>query len=113
MGLASDTSLLASLDNGDKLRMLINLACNLTIVARDTYSEAGVADAGGLRSLDEIQHRVLGKLRSLATDSEAGLPDDALAMMFFTRRDDVALSSLLAYAFERAARTVCRANPTQ
>lgn len=113
MDLASATSLLASLDNGDKLRMLADLAYHLTIVARDAYNESGIADPGRLRSLNEIQHRVLGKLRSLATDSDAGLPDDALATMFFTRRDDVALSSLLAYAFERAAGTVCRANPTR
>jgi hypothetical protein len=111
MNLASATNVLASLDNGDKLRLLANLAYNLTIIARDAYDETGLADADKLRSLNELQHRVLGELRSLiGGSSDRHLPDEVLAAMFFAERDDASLSRLLAHAFERAADAACRAD---
>lgn len=108
MDSTSATEFVASLSNGEKLRLLAHLSYNLTIVARDTYGADGdVKDARRLRALNEVQHRILAALRSLtAGHEESRMPDEALLAMFFVPRDDKPLSGLLEFAFEQAMAAV-------
>lgn len=105
MDQTSGTELFASLKHEDKLQMLADLSYHLTIIARGTYDDRGdVKDTKRLRSLNEVQHRALASLRSLAAGQrEARMADDALVAMFFAQRDDKTLSRWLISAFEKAA----------
>lgn len=97
---------LASLKHDEKLLMLANIAYHLTEVARDTYSlDGGVDNPKRLRSINEVQHRTLAALRDLASGiTEPRMSDEAIVALFFEERDDRTLASLLAFAFDRAAR---------
>ncbi|HET6882582.1 MAG TPA: hypothetical protein VFI31_20615 [Pirellulales bacterium] len=88
--------------------MLAEIAYRLTIAARDTYDDHGdVEDTKRLRSLNEIQHRVLASLRELAAGQrDARMSDDSLVGIFFAERDDKQLSRWLASTFEKAANAI-------
>lgn len=112
MDQASATALFATLGMDKKLPMLANLSYQLTVVGRDTYGAEGtVKDAKRLRAVNEIQHRLTAALRALTEGGNCGgLPDDALAALFFAQRDDETLARLLTFAFARAAATVLRSH---
>ena len=95
----------ASLKHDEKLLMLANIAYNLTIVARDTYSlDGGVENPKRLRTLNEVQHRTLAALRDFACGTaQARMSDEAIAEQFFGPCEDRDLGALLAFAFEHAA----------
>lgn len=105
MDSASANEFFASLKHDEKLLMLANLAYYLTIVARDTYSpDGGVDDPKRLRVLNEVQHRTLAVLRTLACGaSEPLMSDQAIVTMFIGQRDDRTLAALLAFAFNQAS----------
>jgi hypothetical protein len=93
--------LLDSLLPEDKMRSFTRLCHNLTVVARDTYDSAGgVTDAGRLRALNEIEHRMTGFLLALVAGDDGSDLDQAVARMFFSERADAHLARLLASAFE-------------
>ena len=101
MDIEEATTLLDSLSPQVKLRAFARLCHNLTVVARDTYDSAsGVTDAGRLRALNEIQHRMTGFLLSLVGGEDACYLDQAVARMLFSDRADAHLARLLASAFE-------------
>lgn len=110
----SGTALYIALNHNEKLQMLASIGFNLTVAARDTYDdEGGVRDTQRLRSLTEVQHRCLARLRTMLADqSQARMSDDAFVAMFFAPRDDKPLSRLLAFAFEQAAGAIRKAQPS-
>jgi hypothetical protein len=59
---------------------LVKLACQLTLVGRDTYDTFGaVNDPVRLRAVNEAQHRVLSQLLKLLTGDERRYPDEVFA----------------------------------
>lgn len=105
MDSATANEYFASLKHDEKVLMLANVAYNLTIAARDTYSvDGGVAEPGRLRGLNEVQHHTLAVLRALACGtSEPRMSDEEVVTMFLRPREDRALVALLAFAFDQAA----------
>src|SRR5262245_40883744 len=84
-----------------QMRFLAYFGHNLTIVARDTYDfqASTVRAPERLRAINEIQHRVLGHIQAMLTDSEWRYPDDALVSIFL-EHDDQHLQRQAAWAFE-------------
>ena len=92
---------LGSLSRKDKVCAFARLCHDLTVVARDTYgSGTEVKDAGRLRALNELQHRMTGFLLALIDEDTDRCPDRSVAAMFFTKREDAHLEKLLAFVFE-------------
>jgi hypothetical protein len=73
-----------------QLRVLAAFGHNLTIAARDTYEfqAPGVRAPQRLRDINEIQHRVFGHIRALATVDERRYPDDVLISVFLEFGDE-------------------------
>jgi len=64
----------------DQIELLARLAHRLTVMARETYGDDGVAaDGKSLRAFNEAQHRILGQLLKLVTADERRYPDEVFA----------------------------------
>lgn len=53
-------SIYIKLDKTDKARLLVELAHNLTVVARDAYFQGSVTNPAKLIATNEFQHRLTG-----------------------------------------------------
>lgn len=73
-----------------QIRVLADFGFNLTIVGRDTYvaGELGVRDPERLRSINEVQHRVLAHLLELATEDDKRYPDEVLFSIVLEHDDE-------------------------
>ena len=91
----------SSLSASEQLRVLVDYAHGLTVIARDTYvpQTEHVADPRRLRMLNEIQHRVTAQMRRLISGSAERYPDDAVVRIIIGE-DDAELLTL----FETALR---------
>jgi hypothetical protein len=73
-----------------QMRVLAAFGHNLTIAARDTYEfqAPGVRVPERLRSINEIQHRVLAHILALATQDARRYPDDTLLTIALAEGDE-------------------------
>lgn len=84
-----------------QIAVLADYAHWLTIVARDTYAPPhDVSDPRRLRELNEVQHCVVGHLRSLLANDSRRYDDDAIVRIS-VREDDPRLLTVFARAIER------------
>ncbi|HEX4054289.1 MAG TPA: hypothetical protein VHX86_08490 [Tepidisphaeraceae bacterium] len=75
----------ATLSKAQRLAFLCRLAAELTVCARDTYMPGSnqVAKPERLRAFNELQHRLTGHLRDLATGNRDRYPDDVICGIIF------------------------------
>jgi hypothetical protein len=71
-------NLYLSLSDPEKLRLLARVAFNLTIDARDTYVAGSeeIADPVRLRRFNELQHRLLSRVSSMAERNPTTAEDE-------------------------------------
>jgi hypothetical protein len=86
-----------------QLRLLARFGHNLTVEGRDTYvpQTDQVHAPSRLRAINEIQHRVLGHIYSLLTNSDQRYPDDVIVQIML-EHDDRLLRAQTSRAFEEA-----------
>ena|SRR5437588_601055 len=86
-----------------QVEALVRLAHELTIVGRDTYdaSSPGLRYPDRLRSLNEVQHRVVSHVLALMTDDPGRYPEEVLATIILDQ-DDPELRRQVASAFARS-----------
>lgn len=87
-----------------KVKLLVRLAHELTILARDTY-EAGtdrVAAPERLRMINEIQHRITSFVDDLLNENIDRYPDEVLMKIILERPSNSSFQEQLQHAFERA-----------
>src|SRR6266496_1888694 len=83
----------AKLTQEERIHFLISLAHELTIVGRDTYSP-GANDLkvpARLRTINEIQHRILAWVLSTMADDSARYPKDVLFRFVLEHPQDMDL----------------------
>jgi hypothetical protein len=81
----------------EKIDFLVQFAHALTILARDTYAvgENGLTNPARLRSINEIQHRVIGFLMALRKNDPKRYPDDVLVRIILEHPEDLDLQRQL------------------
>lgn len=91
------------LSREEKLHCLLRFAHELTIVARDSYDANGdgVAEPRRLRTLNEMQHRLLANCVALLEDDPKRYPDEVLLEMLLDHPQDVMLETAVRQAFDR------------
>ena len=92
-----------SLPPAAQIEALVRLAHELTIVGRDTYevSSPELRYPHRLRSLNEVQHRVLSHVLALLKDDPGRYLDEVLASIILDQ-DDPELRRQVAAAFARS-----------
>jgi hypothetical protein len=90
--------------HAEKVDVLLRLAHELTILARDTYDPEsdGVTNPSRLRSINEIQHRVIGFVLALMTNNPNRYPDDVLVQIILDHPEDIELQRQLQEALDRS-----------
>jgi hypothetical protein len=86
----------------DKIDFLVHFAHTLTILARDTYAigEDGLSHPSRLRTINEIQHRLISFLIALRQNEAQRYPDDVLVRMMLEHPEDEELQRQLREAFD-------------
>jgi hypothetical protein len=87
----------------EKADVLLRLAHELTIIARDTYDQEsdGVTNPSRLRSINEIQHRTIGFVLALMTNNPNRYPDDVLVQIILDHPEDAELQRQLQEEMDR------------
>jgi hypothetical protein len=95
----------SSLSTNDKIRFLSRLGWELTVTGRDSYEPQTeeLTHPGRLRAINEIQHRILDHVYSLASEISERYPDDVLIAIILEESGDRTLNEQVQYAFDRAA----------
>jgi len=103
----------SGLDHDGKADFLALLAHELTIAARDTYEVGGnsLTDPARMRSINEIQHRLLGFLASLLNGDRERYSDEMLVRWALEHPEDSVLQQQLSWAFDRALSLTKRLSP--
>jgi hypothetical protein len=85
-----------------KIDFLVHFAHTLTILARDTYAigEDGPSRPSRLRTINEIQHRLMSFLIALRQDEARRYPDDVLVRIMLEHPEDGELQRQLREAFD-------------
>jgi hypothetical protein len=93
---------LAGLPPAAQVESLLRLAFELTLLGRDTYepSSLDLRHPQRLRSLNEVQHRVVSQARAVLTGDAARYPDDVFTAIIVDQ-DDPELRRQIAWAFAR------------
>jgi hypothetical protein len=88
----------------EKLHCLLCFAHELTILARENYdsSSQGVSQPQRLRTLNEMQHRLLATGIALYEDDPKRYPDEVLLEMLLEHPEDPAFEVQVRQAFDRA-----------
>jgi hypothetical protein len=91
------------LKHEDRIRFLLRLAHELTIVGRDSYEVGGngLTCPHRLRALNEVQHRILASTVALLEDNPKRYPDDALLHIILDHPEDNELQRQVLDSFER------------
>lgn len=91
--------------NEEKVDFLLRFAHELTIIARDTYETGldGLTSPSRLRSINEIQHRILGFVIALMQDNPNRYPDAVLLGVILNHPEDTELQRQLQETFERTS----------
>lgn len=92
----------------DKARFLARFMYELTLEARQFYSPAGeqVIDAGKLRFINEIQHRITRFIEQILIDDPARSTDDAMLRLLLAPRSVKTMESLVRAAYARTIQAV-------
>jgi hypothetical protein len=92
----------------EKIDVFVYFAHALTILARDTYAvgEDGLTHPSRLRTMNEIQHRVMSFLIALRKDEAPRYPDDVLVRIILEHPEDVELQRQLQDAFDHLMKKV-------
>ena len=87
----------------EKVSLLLRLAHELTIIARDTYDREseGLTNPVRMRQINEVQHRVLSFLIALGENNLNRYPDDILVGIIVDHPEDIELQHQLQWAFSR------------
>src|SRR2546426_12385064 len=102
----NNTSLVQAFINcscAEKVSLLLRLAHELTIIARDTYEREsdGLTNPVRMRTINEVQHRVLSFLIALRENNLNRYPDDVLVGIVVDHSEDVELQRQLQEVFGR------------
>lgn len=94
------------LSKRQRLAFLCRLAAELTVCARDTYVPGSdqVAKPERLRAFNELQHRITGHLRDLATGNRDRYPDDVICGLIFEGARELDVEPVLRRALQTPAR---------
>lgn len=97
----------ARIGASDKARILSRVAFDLTIDARDTYipGTEGIADPVRLRAINELQHRICGRVHDLLENQSDQQDDSAFANMIVATLEDLRCPLALATLKQAAANT--------
>jgi hypothetical protein len=89
----------------EQIDFLVHFAHTLTILARDTYEagEEGLTQPARLRSMNEVQHRIMGFLLALMKQEGKRYPDNVFVRLLLEHPDDVVLQQQLQEAFSHLA----------
>ena len=97
---------LRSLDKLSQIETLLRFATNLTVVARDAYSDGTyrVQQPEKLRDVNEIMHQVLQHTRQVLTDESAYYPDDLLDSIILEAATRSGMEKDVAWAWKSATK---------
>jgi hypothetical protein len=93
------------LSREEKVRFLLRLAHELTLVARESYEPGteALTHPARVRAVNEIQHRILAFLIALVEDDPRRYPDDVLLAIILEDNDrDPEFRNQVWGAFDRA-----------
>jgi hypothetical protein len=98
---ATDTFL--ALPRNQQIEALVCLSHELTILARDTYEvgSTGLTHPARLRTINEVQHRIIAHVLALLRNDPARYPDDVLVNIILGHEDDPELQRQILQAFSR------------
>ena len=114
----NDSSLVQAFINrscAEKVSLLLRLAYELTIIARDTYDREsdGLTNPVRTRTINEVQHRVLSFLIALRENNLNRYPDDVfvgiLVGIIVDHPEDIELQRQLHEVFSRIVSQVAAA----
>jgi len=86
--------------------MLLRFATNLTVAARDAYSDGTyqVQHPEKLRDINEIMHQVLQHTRHVLMDESARYPDDVLDSIISEHATRSGMEKFVAWAWTSATK---------
>jgi hypothetical protein len=110
----NDSSLVQAFINrscAEKVSLLLRLAHELTVIARDTYDREsdGLTNPVRTRTINEVQHRVLSFLISLRENNINRYPDDVLVGIIVDHPEDIELQRQLQEVLSRLVSQVAAA----
>ena len=110
----NDSSLVQAFINrscAEKVSLLLRLAHELTIIARDTYDSESdnLTNPVRTRTINEVQHRVLSFLIALRENNINRYPDDVLVGIIVDHPEDIELQRQLQEVFSRIVSQVAAA----
>ncbi|MCS6977742.1 MAG: hypothetical protein NZM31_12150 [Gemmatales bacterium] len=82
------TRIFASLPAASQIEVLVRVAFELTVLAREYYSpESGIQSRERLREINEVQHLILGHVLALLSADPHRYPDDMLMNLILSETD--------------------------
>jgi len=92
----------------DKARFLARFMYELTLDARNFYSPNSTQDidAGKLRFINEVQHRVTRFIEQILIDDPARSPDDMMLRLLLAPRAEKSIENLVRTAYARTIQAV-------
>ena len=85
----------------EQARFLARFMYELTLEARNFYSPTGERDAGKLRFINEIQHRITRFIEQVLLDDPARPSDDVTLRLLLAPRAEKTIEALLHAAYAR------------
>ena len=92
----------------DKARFLVRFMYELTLDGRNFYSPNSTQDidAGKLRFINEVQHRVTRFIEQILIDDPARSPDDMMLRLLLAPRAEKSIENLVRTAYARTIQAV-------
>ena len=92
----------------DKARFLARFMYELTLDGRNFYSPNSTQDidAGKLRFINEVQHRVTRFIEQILIDDPARSPDDMMLRLLLAPRAEKSIETLVHTAYARTIQAV-------
>ena len=108
MNIDSEIRNFADLSSIDKARFLARFMYEMTLEARNYYSPSGDQniDAGKLRFINEIQHRVTRFIEQILIDDPARSTDQMMLRLLLAPRADKPTEALVQTAYARTIQAV-------
>ncbi len=105
MRVVDPAQMFSRLSTNDKIRFLSRFGWELTVVSRDADEPRTEESTfpSRLRAINEIQHRILSHLYSLASDCSERYPEDVLIAILLEAGEDPVLNEKVQRAFDQAA----------
>ena len=108
MNIDSEIRNFTDLSSIDKARFLARFMYELTLEARHFYSPTGDQniDAGKLRFINEIQHRLTRFIEQILIDDPARSPDQMMMRLLLAPRSEKTIEALVQSAYARTIQAV-------